>query len=68
MLDITLLQIIKTRTNYDKYRYMIRDHLVDDSTKKLIHDLKPTSIITKHTKKLTGTCFLHGLSRCVIRI
>lgn len=40
MLDITLLQIIKTRANYDKYRYMIRDHLVDDSTKKLIHDLK----------------------------
>lgn len=40
MLDITLLQCIKRREDYDYYRPMVRDHLIDDRTKTLLYDFK----------------------------
>lgn len=40
MLDITLLQCIKRREDYEYYRPMVRDHLIDDRTKVLLYDFK----------------------------
>lgn len=37
-LDITLLQVIKQRDNYDYYAPMVKGHLVDDTTMTIIKD------------------------------
>lgn len=39
-IDKILLQVIKYREEYDRYRHMIRDHLVDDTTLTLVRDFK----------------------------
>lgn len=40
MIDLVLLQIVKNREDYEYYRPMVRDHLVDDTTKQLLIDFK----------------------------
>ena len=40
MIDLVLLQTIKRRNDFEEYRPMIKDHLVDENTKKLIYDFE----------------------------
>ena len=38
MIDKTLLQVVKYRQDYEKYRPMVKDHVLDDTTITLIRD------------------------------